>query len=71
MGIKGTRDENVLLIIVRARKGMSSCFVRRIDADEPERAERRARWRGARGTWRLMVLAGAADRMAYSSKMVS
>lgn len=63
MGIKGTREEKVSLIMVRESKGISSCLVRRIDAEVPERAERRARWSGASGTWRLIVLAGIADLM--------
>ncbi len=48
-------------MIVRERRGMLSFFVRRREADEAARAERRARWRGARDTRRLIVLSAMAD----------
>ena len=51
----------LLVIIVRESKGILSFFVSRIEAEDAERAERRARWRAARGTRRLMVLFSTAD----------
>ena len=51
----------LLVMIVRESKGILSFFVRRMDADDAERADRRARWRAARGTRRLMVLFSTAD----------
>jgi len=50
-------------MIVRERRGMSSFFVRRIEADVACEAERRARRRGCSGTSRFIVLrlSGAAD----------
>ena len=59
----GREDVRMLVTIVRERRGMSSFFVRRREAEEAVRAERRARWRGARGTRRLMVLLAMADWM--------
>lgn len=47
--------------MVRERSGILSFFVRRREADDAVRADRRARWRWARGTRRLMVLEGPAD----------
>ena len=47
--------------MVKERSGRLSFFVRRIEAEEAERAERRARCRWARGTRRLMVFDSAAD----------
>ena len=46
---------------VRERRGMLSFLVRRREAVEAVRAERRARLRWVRETWRLMVLFGVAD----------
>jgi hypothetical protein len=51
----------VLVMIVRERTGMPSFFVSRIDAEVALIADFRARWRGGRGSSRLMVLFGAAD----------
>ena len=51
----------VLVMMVRERTGTPSFLVRRIEADEALRADLRARWRGGRGSSRLMVLLGAAD----------
>lgn len=51
----------MLVKMVRVRSGMLPFFVRRMEADEAVRAERRARFRWARETWRLMVLLGVAD----------
>ena len=53
----------VLVMMVRERRGTLSFLVRRRDAEVAFWAERRARWRGARGTSRLMVLFAAADWM--------
>lgn len=47
--------------IVRERTGTPSFFVRRIEADVAFIADLSARWRGRRGSSRLMVLEGAAD----------
>ena len=58
-------------MMVRESKGISSFLVRRMDAEEADRAERRARWRAASGTRRLMVLFSMADWMVYVSKIVS
>lgn len=54
-------EPSVCTVMVSESTGMLSCFVSRIEADDPLRAERRARWRAASGTWRLMVLAAEAD----------
>ena len=51
------------MIIVRESRGRLSFFVRRMEAEDAERADRRARWREARGTRRLIVLFSAADWM--------
>lgn len=51
------------MMMVRDRTGRLSCFVNLIEAEEPNEAERRARLSTARGTWRLIVLSGAADWM--------
>ena len=67
----GTREKSVLVMMVRERRGTLSFFVRRIEAEEPPRAERRARASSARGTWRLMALFGVADWMVYDSKILS
>ena len=58
------RDEaRAEVTIVRERRGTLSFFVRRIEALDAEKAERRARWRAARGTRRLMTLLAEADWM--------
>ena len=44
------------MVMVRERTGILSCFVRRMEALEPARAERRARTREARDTSRLIAL---------------
>ena len=59
----GAREERVLVVMVRERRGWLSAFVRRREALEAVRAERSARWRWASGTRRLMVLESAADWM--------
>lgn len=59
--VGGRKDVRVLVRIVSERRGMLSFFVRRIEAPEAVRAERRARLRWARETWRFMVLLGVAD----------
>ena len=46
----GARVDRVLVMIVRERRGMLSFLVRRMEAEEPLRADRRARERRARGT---------------------
>ena len=56
-------EGRLLLMIVRESKGMLSFFVRRIEADDAVRAERRARWSGARGIRRFIVLFSTADWM--------
>lgn len=61
MVIGGAREDRVLVMMVRDRSGILSFFVRRIEAEDPLRAERRARERRARGTWRLIALLRAAD----------
>ncbi len=53
----------VFVTMVRERRGRLSFLVRRREADVAEDAERRARWRGARGSSRFMVLLGDADWM--------
>lgn len=59
--IGGTREEKLLVMIVRTRRGMLSCLVRRMEAEEPVRADRRARERRARGTCKLMAFFAEAD----------
>ena len=61
--VGGRVEGRLLLMIVRESKGMLSFFVRRIEADDAVRAERRARWSGARGIRRFMVLFSTADWM--------
>jgi hypothetical protein len=56
--------------MVRHRSGIPSFFVRRMEADVALSADLSARWRGASGTSRLIVLF-AADSVAYVSKIVS
>lgn len=59
--IGGAREEKVLVMMVRESSGTLSFFVRRMDAEDPLRAERSARERRVRGTWRLIALPGVAD----------
>ena len=61
MDVGGLEEVRLLVMIVRESSGMLSFFVRRIEAEEALRAERRARWRGARGMRRFMVLFSTAD----------
>lgn len=64
VGMGGRREEvKVLVMMVRTRRGVLSCLVRRMEAEEPVRAERRARERRLRGTCRLMAFRGEADWM--------
>lgn len=63
MVMGGARVDRVLVMMVRERRGMLSFLVRRMEAEEPLRADRRARERRARGTWRLIALPGVADWM--------
>lgn len=53
----------VFVMIVRERTGTPSFLVRRIEAEEALMADLRARWRGGRGSSRLIVFLGAADWM--------
>ena len=53
----------VFVMMVRERTGMPSFLVRRMEADVALIADFRARWRGGRGSSRLIVLFGAADWM--------
>ena len=53
--------EGVGTWMVRERRGVLPCFVRRREEEKAFWADLRARWRGARGTSRLMVLEGEAD----------
>ena len=61
--ICGTRVDKLLVMIVRTSKGILSCLVRRIEAEEPVRAERRARNSRLSGTCRLMAFLAVADWM--------
>ena len=61
MEIGGREDVRLLVMIVRESRGTLSFFVRRMDAEDALRAERRARRRGASGMRRFMVLFSAAD----------
>lgn len=70
MGV-GRRVEMLSVIMVRDRRGTLSFFVKRIEAEDAEAADRRARRSEARGTRRLMALFSAADWIVYGSKMVS
>ena len=51
----------MFVMIVKDKTGTLSRFVRRIEADDAFIADLRARWRGGRGSSRLMVLSSAAD----------
>lgn len=53
----------VFVTIVRERTGIPSFFVRRIEAEEALRADLSARWRGGRGSSRLIVWLSALDSM--------
>ena len=57
----GRAELRLLVTMVRESKGMLSFLVKRMEAEEALRADRRARWRGARGIRRLMVLFSMAD----------
>lgn len=59
--VGGTRVEKLLVMMVRTRRGMLSCFVRRIEAEEPVRAERRARDKRFSGTCKLIAFFAEAD----------
>lgn len=61
MEIGGREDVRLLVMIVRESRGTLSFFVRRMDAEDALRAERRARRRGASGMRRFMVLFSTAD----------
>ena len=61
MDVGGREEGRLLVTIVRESKGMLSFFVKRMEAEEALRADRRARWRDARGIRRLMVLFSTAD----------
>lgn len=61
--ICGTRFDKLLVMMVRTRRGILSCLVRRIEADEPVRAERRARDKRLNGTCKLIAFLAEADWM--------
>ena len=61
--VEGRDEGRLLVMMVRERSGMLSFLVKRMEAEEAVRAERRARWRGARGMRRFMVLFSTADWM--------
>lgn len=61
--IGGTRDDKLLVMMVRTRRGTLSCLVRRMEAEEPVRAERRARDSRLSGTCKLMAFLAEADWM--------
>ena len=61
MDVGGREEGRLLVTMVRESKGMLSFFVKRMEAEEALRADRRARWRDARGIRRLMVLFSTAD----------
>lgn len=63
MDVAWREEVRLLDMIVRESSGTLSFLVKRIEADEAVRADRRARWRGARGIRRLMVLFSTADWM--------
>ena len=63
MDVGGLEEVRLLVMIVRMSRGMLSFLVKRMEAEEAVRAERRARWRGARGMRRFMVLLSTADWM--------
>lgn len=61
MYVGGLEEVRLLVMIVRESSGMLSFLVKRMEAEEAVRAERRARWRAARGMRRFMVLLSTAD----------
>lgn len=63
MDVEGREEGRLLVMMVRESRGMLSFLVKRMEAEEAVRAERRARWRGARGMRRFMVLFSTADWM--------
>ena len=63
MDVGGREEFKVLVMMVRDSRGMLSFFVKRIEAEDAVRAERRARWREARGMRRFIVLFSMADWM--------
>jgi hypothetical protein len=71
VGMGGMREDKLLVVMVRTRRGMLSCLVRRMEAEDPERAERRARESRASGTCKLIAFRAEADWIVYNSKMVS
>lgn len=57
--VGGRRSEaKVVVVIVIARRGMPSFLVSRMEAKVALMADRRARFRWVRDTWRWMVLPG-------------
>jgi hypothetical protein len=67
----GMREDKLLVVMVRTRRGILSCLVKRIEAEDPVRAERRARESRPSGTCKLMAFRAEADWIVYNSKMVS
>ena len=63
MDVEAREEARLPVMIVRESRGVLSFFVKRIEAEEALRADRRARWRGARGMRRLMMLFSMADWM--------
>lgn len=63
MDVCGREELKLLVMIVRESSGMLSFLVKRMEAEEAARAERRARWSGARGMRRFIVLFSTADWM--------
>lgn len=63
MDVTWREEVRLLDMIVRESRGMLSFLVKRMEAEEAVRADRRARWRGARGMRRFMVLFSTADWM--------
>lgn len=60
--VGGRRSEaKVVVVIVIARRGIPSFLVSRIEAEVALMADRRARFRWVRETWRWMVLPGVFD----------
>lgn len=63
MDVDAREEPRLLVMIVRESRGILSFFVKRMEAEEAVRADRRARWRGARGMRRFIVLFSTADWM--------
>ena len=63
MDVEAREEARLLVMIVRESRGILSFFVKRMEAEEAVRADRRARWRGARGMRRFIVLFSTADWM--------